>query len=692
MDCFPFPRPGATPHSLEKSPESECHDDEGCSRTTIFQSIGNSIGNVIGSVCAPSSHYGPAPAYSTISPIYEASISHIYPADLQSPSSMSQHLNVSGYNPEMPRPPSLVDSANLPAFTEQHPILQPGPHTNMRYQALESGPKLETSPHLMKLEKPTEGEDFQQHNFHTRPAHMFSTSSSHSAPGIVQTDPGYYPQHSMARYQAQYPTSHGIICAEATQQQSFDYFLPSQIDEPEMTPTQKKPAATKRGPFKDPQKRIKTAQTRKMGSCIRCRMQRIRCEMDEDSPEDENAPCECCKKISANTKIHRMPCRRWKLIDVRLSKPGNVEGYDWTHRWKDSTAMPEITQWEDCETRSIFLCDGFISPGVSVKVRRFKAIKGDKLERVWYEGAQRREVKTGPWALVDVAAAKTTYDKYLSDAQPHIFKKLLGPREKLLWRTYECARLRRDHPATSLNERNLLAKTLDLWVAIRLTTTPFEIKGEETLGIRPADGKILLPPVMGKQLDKLLLDHTLTKLRRETLDVLQKMTQDKKQNTWLTTYLISFILLHNVALITKHDSDYARKHRMTANNDQSKMLIWARPEVVQQYHLGANILLAYFHYCNRGTYPFSKGCKESDLQDLAGLNKETISFVKWTRDEAELHKTEWQNLRERGFDGDSSDDGNAEKNAEAYSDPYFFVSQLYGKWRTSVQRSLQDQR
>lgn len=253
--------------------------------------------------------------------------------------------------------------------------------------------------------------------------------------------------------------------------------------------------------------------------------------------------------------------------------------------------MPEITQWEDMETRLIYLCDGFISPGVSVKVRKFKAIKGDKLERVWYEGAQRREVKTGPWALVDVAAAKMTYERYLSEAQPQIFKKLLGPKEKLLWKTYECARLRRDHPKTTERESNLLAKTLDLWVAVRLTTTPFEIKGKETLGIKPADGKVLLPPVMGKcllstlahvlrrrdvnppndvgkQLDKLLLDHTLTRLRRETLDVLQKMTQEKKQDTWLTTYLISFILLHNVALITKHDSDYARKHRMTANNDK----------------------------------------------------------------------------------------------------------------------------
>lgn len=38
------------------------------------------------------------------------------------------------------------------------------------------------------------------------------------------------------------------------------------------------------------------------------------------------------------------------------------------------------------------------------------------------------------------------------------------------------------------------------------------------------------------------------------------MTQEKKQKTWLTTFLVTFILLHNIALITKHDADYARKH------------------------------------------------------------------------------------------------------------------------------------
>jgi len=37
-----------------------------------------------------------------------------------------------------------------------------------------------------------------------------------------------------------------------------------------------KPTAAKRGPFRDPQKREETAQRRRIGSCIRCKLQRIR--------------------------------------------------------------------------------------------------------------------------------------------------------------------------------------------------------------------------------------------------------------------------------------------------------------------------------------------------------------------------------------------------------------------------------
>lgn len=53
--------------------------------------------------------------------------------------------------------------------------------------------------------------------------------------------------------------------------------------------------------------------------------------------------------------------------------------------------------------------------------------------------------------------------------------------------------------------------------------------------------------------------------------------------------------------------------------------------------LGANILLAYFHYCNKGIYPFSPECKDSDLRNLAQLDHEALSLVSNTREYAAHH-------------------------------------------------------
>lgn len=55
----------------------------------------------------------------------------------------------------------------------------------------------------------------------------------------------------------------------------------------------------KRGPFKDPVLREKTAKTRKMGSCVRCRMQRIRVSAER----------ECCY-------IHTLAHNHAQLADI----------------------------------------------------------------------------------------------------------------------------------------------------------------------------------------------------------------------------------------------------------------------------------------------------------------------------------------------------------------------------------------
>ncbi|KAM0440132.1 hypothetical protein ACHAQK_005929 [Fusarium lateritium] len=438
------------------------------------------------------------------------------------------------------------------------------------------------------------------------------------------------------------------------QHPNFDILLPNQ-------------RGGKRGPFKDHNLREQTAQTRKIGSCIRCRMQRIRCE---NNPEEEGGPCLTCKKVS-NSRAGRFPCLRYKITDIRLFKPGQVPGYEWTRRWTNNISDP-IQSWAtNEEPRVIYLSEGLSNKFVKVKVQRFIPQAGDKLERTWDYKGVKKSVIIPPYAMVNLEEVKTEYLSHIENSMQDAFNRLLGPREGLLFRTYLRAwKIFRD-PSTSPECVDLIHHTLLLWMSIRLTTRSSFIVGEETLGMEenildetnPNHGKIPLPPVLGAQMDLVLIHHIQTKLRRELLDKLQKMMSKNKQSTWLVTYLVIFILLHNTALITAHDAGYAKKHGMKRR--------FAREEKVKEYHLGANILLAHFHYCNKGIYPFSEECKDQDLRTLAGLDEEKIKFVHATSSLAKRYASQWEELRR----------------AAAYENDYFFVSQLFeNNWqpRTTI--------
>lgn len=114
----------------------------------------------------------------------------------------------------------------------------------------------------------------------------------------------------------------------------------------------------------------------------------------------------------------------------------------------------------------------------------------------------------------------------------------------------------------------LLKDVLRLWVAIRITTRSIRIAGQETLGMTigildetsPLHGSIPIPPVMGAQIELILIQKIQAPLRVQVLDKLQKLILANKTSSWFTVYLCIFILLHNCAMITKHDAGYARKH------------------------------------------------------------------------------------------------------------------------------------
>ncbi len=273
-----------------------------------------------------------------------------------------------------------------------------------------------------------------------------------------------------------------------------------------------------------------------------------------------------------------MNCLRWKITDVKLFKPGQVKGHEWTNRWKDSV-VDDIANWASSETRTICVTEGYTGSSVRLLVRRFNPQDGDRLVRSWVSAnGEKVSVVIPPFAIVDMESAKTAFDDYIKRGLLECCKRILGPTEKLLYRTYAFAMHTLGDASTPEPERRLIVSTLNLWMSIRLTTKSFEIVGDETLDMprdliqdpsNPLSGKIPLPPVMGAQIDSVLIHQIQTRLRRRTLDELQKMTQEKKQRTWLTTYLVTFILLHNIALITKHDAEYAQKHGMKVCNQTS---------------------------------------------------------------------------------------------------------------------------
>ncbi|EHK24820.1 uncharacterized protein TRIVIDRAFT_29985 [Trichoderma virens Gv29-8] len=410
----------------------------------------------------------------------------------------------------------------------------------------------------------------------------------------------------------------------------------------DLQPTQRN---GKRGPFRDQSLREQTAQTRKMGSCIRCRMQRIRCEFNSNTP---GGCCLTCKKVE-NTKAARLPCLRYKITDMILYKPGAVPGYEWTQRWNKNNSEP-IQLWASREVKVIHISVYFSNSFLPLHVRKFVPQDGDKLERTWDYQGTKKSVAIPPYALVDLEAGKSAYTRYIRDSMTDIFRNMLGDTDSLLYKTYLQAWHMWKDPNTPVESFELLNWTLRLWIAVRLSTTSAFIAGKEKLGMSnnildqtsPNPGKIPLPPVLGAQMDLILIQHIQTKLRHELLDNLQKVMLKNKPSSWLVTYLVTFILLHNVALITKHDASYARKHGMKRR--------YAREEKVQEYHLE---------------------CEDQDLRTLAHLDEDKIMFVRATRAHIERHKKDWEDIRAR----------------KEYEEDYFFVSQLFEeKWqpRTTV--------
>jgi hypothetical protein len=60
---------------------------------------------------------------------------------------------------------------------------------------------------------------------------------------------------------------------------------------------------------------------------------------------------------------------------------------------------------------------------------------------------------------------------------------------------------------------------------------------------------------------------------------------------------------------------------------------------VEEFHNGARIMLAHFHYCNKGSHPFAMDWDRPGNISFAQLNEEQVRFLKQTVELVEKNGT-----------------------------------------------------
>lgn len=420
--------------------------------------------------------------------------------------------------------------------------------------------------------------------------------------------------------------------------------------------------SAKRRSFKNQLQRNQTARLRKIGSCIRCRVQKIRCVEDEEG--GENAPCLPCKTNPAPW-VFRMGCSRWRIQDLKLFRPDQFTSQMHSNQW---THLPDIhtERWNSTELQTMSVGVGSTGKYVDLTVRRFEALEGNPINTLASEKDTPMSMGILTYAIESLDTAAIAFGTYIKEVLADCCETRLGPKEHILWQTYRMAIAISQDDHTPFEEVKLLESALILWASCDLVSQSFSIVEHTTLGLcgdptvdhHAPRGRRPLPPVIGAQIECILVNQFQGRFGTATLEQLDKLLSDRKPGTWLTRYLVIFILLHIIAVAIRQDAQYAARHGV--------QIQFTREDMVKDYDEGANTLLAYFHYCNKSVYPFSVRCHDNELGKIAQLNAQGFQIINETRKYAARRSklsSQWRDLWESGI----------------YEDECFYVSQLYNE-------------
>lgn len=491
---------------------------------------------------------------------------------------------------------------------------------------------------------------------------------------------------------------------------------PSTQEHPSQEPPSKEP---RRKAF-SPMKRAETSNTRTKGACVRCKIQKIRCDGEDK--------CSKCLQVGQNLNkkvIHHVPCKRWKMQDVVWSRDG---GLKLTQRWqgtdvKDIPARAISRDIEPCHTVGIkiFFTDQGKGPNlgktveshlfhipVEVEVHKFDPQEGDVLDRFWTKHVggvpHQVPVRMKPYCLVKVERTRKVLEDYFYRYAPEAVEQRAkdenaSPMVRDMfglalehWRS-----LPDDH-----QEKSLMRALFQLWFAMRFSTgSAFldDSMGKDVLDMKaekdehaPSHGKISVPRMITAQIDSINAKYITKKLSKLVLAQLEAFYRGNNPGLWLTLFLSTFIFLHEVG----HSTRDRWRHARQSNHAER----YTHPLFVEDLHHGANIVLIHWQYYKSNISPASSGwrvdtrprdkveaelseAKKSKTDDGAKKSKPSKPKVLLTPDQKETVEKWWADMKERNAEFPSMLSGGADKNQPcAWEDPmYYLLQMLHENWR-----------
>jgi hypothetical protein len=135
-------------------------------------------------------------------------------------------------------------------------------------------------------------------------------------------------------------------------------------------------------------------------------------------------------------------CIRGKISEIKLFKSGSVPGTERTFRWSEAQTGI-INEWASNTIKTIEVTEGYCVNSLSVPVREFIPVGGDRLHVQWAAQDTFKSVTLPPYAIADLKRAEKGYKDFIdrrgSEFFSEFFKAAVGEPDQFILQTYDMA-------------------------------------------------------------------------------------------------------------------------------------------------------------------------------------------------------------------------------------------------------------